>query len=74
MGKRKVDLDAPYQGLRGASIITGQAVSWLRDGCKNGTIPHIRVGQEYRINVPMLLEQLQAESMSAVNPEGRRYE
>lgn len=74
MGKRKVDLDAPYQGLRGASIITGQAVNWLRDGCKEGKIAHIRVGKEYRINVPMLLEQLEAESMSAVKPECRRYE
>ena len=71
MGKRKVDLDAPYQGLRVASLITGQAVSWLRDGCKNGTIPHIRVGQEYRINVPRLLEQLEAESMSSVKAGGQ---
>lgn len=66
MGKRKIDLEAPYQGLRASSVITGQAVSWLREGCKSGRIPHIRVGQEYRINIPMLLEQLEAESAQSV--------
>lgn len=62
MPKRTVDLTAPYQSIRGASRISGLAQGYIRAGCKNGTIPCLRVGQEYRINMPLFLQQLEAES------------
>lgn len=62
MGKRRVDLEAPFQGLRTAAKITGLSEYFLRRGCKNGTIPHIMVGAEYRVNVPQLLHCLETES------------
>lgn len=67
MPKRIVDLSAPYQSIRGASRISGLAQGYIRAGCKNGTIPCLRVGQEYRINMPLFLQQLEAESSANLN-------
>ena len=38
---------------------------YLRKGCKAGTIPHIRSGPTYYINVPELLRRLNAEGERA---------
>ena len=68
MPKRTIDLSAPYQSIRGASRISGLAQGYIRAGCKNGTIPCLRVGQEYRVNMPLFLQKLEAES--AANLKG----
>ena len=52
----------PYQGIAEASQTTGLAQSYLRAGCRAGTVPHIRSGGKYYICVPALLEQLGAEA------------
>ena len=62
MPKRRIDLSAPYQSINGAARITGLAAGFIRAGCKAGTIPHIRAGQDYRICMPLFLSQLEAES------------
>lgn len=62
MPKRNFDPEAPYQTLSGACRLTGLSVHYLREGCKRGTVPHIRCGSEYRVNVPLLLRQLEAQS------------
>lgn len=62
MPKRNVDPEAPYQTLSGACRLTGLSVGHLREGCKRGTVPHIRCGSEYRVNVPLLLRQLEDEA------------
>ena len=62
MAKRSFDPSAPYQGISGASRITGLAQGFIRAGCKNGSIPCVRVGQEYRICMRLFLEQLEAKS------------
>lgn len=62
MPRRKLDLDAPFQTITGAARITGLAQGFIRDGCKNNAIPHIRCGQEYRVNMPLWMERLNAES------------
>lgn len=49
--KRKFDPDAPYQGISGASRITGLAQGYIRRLCKSGAAPCLRVGQEYKINM-----------------------
>lgn len=69
MPRRKIDLDAPYQPFRGASRITGFSISFLRDGCKNGTIPHIMVGAEYRVCMPLFLKQLESEAAISIGKD-----
>lgn len=59
---KTVDREATFQSPRNASIISGLSVGYIREGCKSGLIPHIRVGKDYRINVPLFLEQLGNES------------
>lgn len=48
----------PFMKIPDACRITGLSQYYLRQGCKNGTIPHVMSGRVYFINVPKLLEQL----------------
>ena len=48
----------PYQKIALASRTTGLSQYYLRKGCKEGTIPHIRSGTTYYIHVHALLEQI----------------
>lgn len=52
----------PYQKITDACKTTGLSQYFLRNGCKDGSIPHIRSGATYYINVPALLEKLKAEA------------
>ena len=52
---------APFQKLREASQSTGLSQYFLRRGCKDGTVPHVRSGRDYLVNVPALLRQLGAD-------------
>ena len=53
----------PYQSIPETTKTTGLGIPFLRKGCRDGSIPHIKVGQKYMINVPLLLQQLEAQSM-----------
>lgn len=53
--------EQPFQRFKQASTTTGLSQHYLREGCKAGTIPHIRCGSTYLVNVPALLRQLGAE-------------
>lgn len=57
MGIRKKNMSAPFQSIPNASRKTGLSIYYLRKGCKEGTIPFIMCGSEYRINIPKLMEQ-----------------
>lgn len=48
----------PFQKIPEACRSTGLSQFFLRRGCKDGSIPHIKSGTTYYINVPALLEQL----------------
>lgn len=50
----------PFQKITDACISTGLSQHFLRAGCKDGTVPHIKSGTTYYINVPALLKQLGA--------------
>lgn len=52
----------PYQKIPEACKTTGLSQYYLRNGCKNGTVPHIKSGPTYYIDVPALLENLRGES------------
>ena len=51
----------PFQKIPDACRTTGLSQYYLRKGCKNGTVPHIRSGPTYYINVPELLRLLSSD-------------
>ena len=51
----------PFQRIAQACMTTGLSQHFLREGCKDGTVPHIRCGQTYLVNIPALLRVLDAE-------------
>lgn len=51
---------APFQRIPAACRITGLSQSYIRAGCKAGTIPHVMCGKQYMVNVPALLRSLGA--------------
>ncbi len=55
----------PFQRLTEASQSTGLSVNYLRSGCKDGSIPHVKSGKVYLVNVPALLEKLDKQSKEA---------
>ena len=54
-------ISKPFQSIVEACQTTGLSQKYLRSGCKAGTIPHIRSGSKYLVNIPKLLRQLGAE-------------
>ena len=48
----------PYQSIREASATVGLSQTVLRRGCRDGTIPHIRSGRMYYVDIPALLDKL----------------
>lgn len=53
-------VDTPFQKIADAATTTGLSQYFLRQGCKDGTVPHVRSGRVYLVNVPALLRQLHA--------------
>lgn len=51
----------PFMKIREASMATGLSQFYLRQGCKDNSIPHIKSGTVYLVNVAKLLRQLDAE-------------
>lgn len=49
----------PFQKIAEACKSTGLSQYFLRKGCKNGTIPHVKSGGVYYINVPALMDALE---------------
>lgn len=52
----------PFQSISEAVANTGLSAYYLRNGIKNGTVPHVRSGNKYFVNVPRLLRELGAET------------
>lgn len=52
----------PFQPIKQAVKTTGCSEHFLRAGVKSGSIPHVRNGIKYLINVPALLAQLDEQS------------
>ena len=64
MRKSERNIAAPFQTIVEAAKITGLSQYYLRGGCKDGTVPHVKSGTVYLVNVPALLRKLDAESSS----------
>lgn len=54
----------PFLKIKDACAVTGLSQYFLRTGCKDGSIPHVKSGQTYYVNIPALLAQLNAEPCS----------
>lgn len=54
----------PFQTIEKVSEVTGLSVFYLRQGIRTGKIPHIKCGCKNMINLPKLIEQLNAESVN----------
>lgn len=48
----------PFQTINQTVKTTGLSAYYLRQGCRDGTVPHVMSGTKYLINVPLLLRQL----------------
>ena len=50
--------NTPFMSIKDTSTATGLSQKFLRNGLRSGTIPHIRVGTKYMINIPAFMETL----------------
>lgn len=57
-------MNTPFQKIAEACKTTGLSQYFLRQGCKAGTVPHVKSGGVYYINIPALLRRLGAEEVS----------
>lgn len=48
----------PFLRIREAATVTGLSQFYLRKGCRDGSIPHVKSGTVYLVNVPALLKKL----------------
>lgn len=51
----------PFQKIADAATTTGLSQYYLRCGCKDGSVPHIKSGSVYYVNVPLLMRKLGAD-------------
>ena len=52
------EITTPFMKIKDACRVTGLSCYYLRRGVKDGSIPHIKSGRVFLINVPALLKQL----------------
>ena len=55
----------PFQKIVDAVKTTGLSAYFLRQGCRDGSVPHIKSGSVYFVNIPALLRKLGAENNTA---------
>ena len=58
-----------FFSIKDAATETGISQDFLRKGCRNGTVPHIKCGAKYLVNVPLLLEQINTAQEKNENAE-----
>ena len=57
----------PFQTIREASKTTGISQYFIREGVKQGWVPHIMTGAKYLVNVEQFLEVLSKRSLPNVD-------
>ena len=57
--QNKTTTGAPFQKIQDACATTGLSRYFLRNGCKDGSVPHIKSGGVNYINIPALLKKLE---------------
>lgn len=64
--KPAVIKDKPFLNIRETCNLTGLSQRFLREGCKTGSIPHVMSGNVYMINIRLLYEAMDKESLLSV--------
>ena len=62
-----MEIRKQFMTIRETARCTGVSESYLRRGVKARTIPFIQSGNRSLINVPLLIRQLDRESMEGIN-------
>lgn len=57
----------PCQKIPDACRSTGLSQYYLRKGCKDGSVPHIKNGTVYLVDVSALLEKLRREATGQIS-------
>lgn len=57
-------LEKPFLRIADACAATGLSQHFLRAGCKNGSVPCVKSGKTYYIDVPALLNTLRAQQQT----------
>lgn len=52
------DAARPFLKIQDAVAVTGLSAYFLRQGCRDGSIPCVQSGKKYYINIPALLKKL----------------
>lgn len=55
----------PFMTIERACEVTGLSQFFLRRGCKDGSVPCVKSGRVYMVNIPALLRKLGAEGGGA---------
>lgn len=65
---KQYDPSRQFQTIAEASRTTGLSQYFLRHGCRDNSIPHIRAGAtKFLINVPLMLQRLNAQSATGTH-------
>lgn len=65
---KQYDPSRQFQTIAEASRATGLSQYFLRHGCRDNSIPHIRAGAtKFLINVPLMLQRLNAQSATGTH-------
>lgn len=51
-----------FLSIKAAAQATGLSQVFLRAGCRDGSVPHIKAGVKFLVNMPLLLEHLDTAS------------
>lgn len=62
--------DTMFVTIKDAAIETGLSQYSIRLGCRAGSVPHIKRGEKYLINMPLFRRQLDGESLEAMKGKG----
>ena len=62
MNRRLTDESAPFRTIQEAARLTGLSQGFIRAGVRAGSVPHIRAGTTYLVNVPLFLSQMEREA------------
>ncbi len=54
--------ETPFQSIKATCNSTGFSQYFIRQGVKNGTIPHVRCGNKILINVPLFIQRMNDQS------------
>lgn len=60
---------APFQGIDDTARLTGASRCFVRAGCRDGSIPCVKFGTKYMVNLPAFLEMLDEQSRNGLNQE-----